>query len=204
MSRPAKFTAEAILDTSLALVSEHGPSALTVTAVAERLGAPSGSIYHRFSGRDVLAAALWLRSLRRFQAGFLSALDDPDPLRAARRAAIHVVRWSRGNPSEARLLFLHRSEDLAHSGWPQELRDENAALRKQRESAIGRLCRSLAAAAAPDSDIHRRVRFAVVDIPYAAVRESLAAGGRPHPSLDELTEEAVTALLASRPIQEGR
>ena len=203
MSRPAKFTAEAILDTSLALVSEHGPSALTITAVAERLGAPSGSIYHRFSGRDVLAAALWLRSLRRFQAGFLSALHDPDPLRAARRAAMHVVRWSRGHPSEARLLFLHRSEDLAHTSWPQDLRDENAALQKQLESAIGGLCRSLAAPA-PKSDIHRRVRFAVVDIPYAAVRQSLAAGGRPHPSLDGLAEEAVTALLAPLPIQEGR
>ena len=203
MSRPAKFTAEAILDTSLALVAERGPSALTITAVAERLGAPSGSIYHRFSGRDVLAAALWLRSLRRFQSGFLSALDDTDPLRAARRAALHVVRWSRGNPSEARLLFLHRSEDLAHTGWPQDLRDEDAALRKQLESAIGGLCRSLAAPA-PDSDVHRRVRFAVVDIPYAAVRQSLAAGGRPHPSLDGLAEEAVTALLAPLPIQEGR
>ncbi len=203
MSRPAKFTAEAILDTSLALVSEHGPSALTITAVAERLGAPSGSIYHRFSGRDVLAAALWLRSLRRFQAGFLSALHDPDPLRAAHRAAMHVVRWSRGHPSEARLLFLHRSEDLAHTGWPQDLRDENAALRKQLESAIGGLCRSLAAPAS-DSDFRRRVRFAVVDIPYAAVRQSLAAGRRPHPSLDGLAEEAVTALLAPLPIQEGR
>ena len=201
MSRPAKFSAEAILDTSLALVSERGPSALTITAVAERLGAPSGSIYHRFSGRDVLAATLWLRSLRRFQAGFLSALYDPDPLRAARRAAMHVLRWSRGNPSEARLLFLHRSEDLAYAGWPQDLRDENAALRKQLENAIAGLCKSLAA---PDSDFRRRIRFAVVDIPYAAVRQSLAAGGRLHPSLDGLAEEAVTALLAPLSIQEGR
>jgi AcrR family transcriptional regulator len=201
MPRPAKFTAEAILDTSLALVSEHGAAALTITAVADRLGAPSGSIYHRFSGRDVLAGALWLRSVRRFQAGFLSALDDPDPLRAARRAATHVVRWSRDNPSEARLLLLQRSEDLAHNGWPQDLRDANAALRKQLESAIGGLCRSLAA---PDSGARRRVRFAVVDIPYAAVRQSLAAGGRLHPSLDGLVEEAVTALLAPLQIQEDR
>jgi AcrR family transcriptional regulator len=201
MPRPARFTAEAILDSSLALVSERGPSALTITAAADRLGAPSGSIYHRFSGRAALAGALWLRSVRRFQAGFLSALDDPDPMRAARRAAMHVVRWSRDNPSEARLLLLHRSEDLAHTDWPRDLRAENAALRKQLERAIGELCTSLAAR---DSGSRRRVRFAVVDIPYAAVRQSLAAGGRLHPSLDGLVEEAVTALLAPLPIQEDR
>lgn len=148
MPRPARFTTEAILDSSLALVSEHGPSALTVTAAADRLGAPSGSIYHRFSGRAALAGARWLRSVRRFQVGFLSALDDPDPLRAACRAAVHVVRWSRENPSEARLLLLHRSEDFAHADWPQDLRDENAALNRQLERAIGELCTSLAA---PDS-----------------------------------------------------
>ena len=199
MPRPARFPAEAILDSSLALVSERGPSALTITGAADRLGAPSGSIYHRFSGRAALAGALWLRSVRRFQAGFLSALDDPDPLRAARRAAMHVVSWSRDNPSEARLLLLHRSEDLAHTDWPQDLRAENAALRKQLERAIRELCTSLAAA---DSGSRRRVQFAVVDIPYAAVRQSLAAGGRLHPSLDGLVEEAVTALLAPLPIQE--
>jgi hypothetical protein len=90
---------------------------------------------------------------------------------------------------------------MDHADWPRDLRDENAALKKQLDGAIGELCTSFAA---PDSSSRRRIWFAVVDIPYAAVRQSLTGGGRLHPSLDELVEEAVTALLAPLSIWEGR
>lgn len=38
--------------------------------------------------------------------------------------------------------------------------------------------------------------FAVVEIPYAAVRSSLAAGIAPPPMLDAMVDDAVTAVLA--------
>ena len=125
VSRPAKFSEEQILDVSRDLVVQSGPATLTMTAVARLLGAPSGSLYHRFPGRDTLAAALWIRGVRRFQSGYLARLSNPDPLEAALGAAGHVVSWSRANLSDARLLLQFRSSDLVHGPWPQTLRDEN-------------------------------------------------------------------------------
>ena len=104
MPRPAKFDADQLLDTAAGLVvSEGGPAALTMTAVADRLGAPSGSIYHRFRSRDLLAASLWLRAVERFQDAVLPALEEHDVTTAARRSAATVLEWSRTNLVDAQL-----------------------------------------------------------------------------------------------------
>src|SRR5690349_25083603 len=76
MGRPARFDADQLLDEALALAAEGGPEAVTMAAVAQRAGAPSGSLYHRFAGRSALLAALWLRTVADFQAGYLTALLD--------------------------------------------------------------------------------------------------------------------------------
>lgn len=81
-------------------------------------GAPSGSVYHRFGSRDLLLAKLWVRTVTRFQAGFLSALDDDDLDEAAIGAALHVVRWAREHPHESTVLLMHRRSQLA-TDWPE-------------------------------------------------------------------------------------
>ena len=73
-------------------VAKNGHSA-SVVGVAKLLGAPSGSVYHRFPTRDALIAAAWLDALRDFQSGFLAALAQPDLDAAAVDAATHVPRW---------------------------------------------------------------------------------------------------------------
>ncbi|GGV02514.1 hypothetical protein GCM10010275_46960 [Streptomyces litmocidini] len=76
-------------------------------------GAPRGSVYHRFAGRTALLAEVWLRTVERFQAGYLAVLTGgPDAHRAARAASRHVVAWCRENPAEAALL-LYGAADLA-------------------------------------------------------------------------------------------
>ncbi|WP_084780239.1 TetR family transcriptional regulator [Planobispora rosea] len=47
MGRPAKFGNDQILDAAAELAAEGGQAAVTVAAIAARLGAPSGSICHR-------------------------------------------------------------------------------------------------------------------------------------------------------------
>ncbi|MDH3538405.1 MAG: TetR/AcrR family transcriptional regulator [Acidimicrobiia bacterium] len=192
MSRPARFNEDQILDASRDLVVQSGPAALTMTAVARLLGAPSGSLYHRFPGRDTLAAALWLRGVRRFQSGYLERLDNPDPLRAALGAAGHVVTWSRANPSDARLLLQFRSSDLVHGAWPQTLRDENRRLQHQLTTGIRDL---QAAFGATEPAGQHRVSYAVIDLPYAAVRPALLAGQQPPDSTDVLVAETVEHTL---------
>jgi AcrR family transcriptional regulator len=75
MGRPAKFNTEQILDATAQLVAEGGPGLATVAGIAERLGAPTGSIYHRFNSRDLLLARLWFRTVRRAQEGFVAAIS---------------------------------------------------------------------------------------------------------------------------------
>lgn len=192
MSRPAKYGEDEILDVSRGLVVESGPAALTMAAVAGSLGAPSGSLYHRFAGRDTLAAAMWLRAVRRFQRGYLAALGNPDPLLAAMGAAGHVVAWSRANLGDAQLLLLFRSEDLLHGVWPVSLRDENLRLQHQLETAIGNL---QTAFGATTPAWRHRVSYAVTDVPYAAVRPALLAGEPPLESADVLVAETVEHTL---------
>ncbi|NOX28486.1 MAG: helix-turn-helix transcriptional regulator, partial [Actinobacteria bacterium] len=56
MGRRPKYSSDQILDAAASLLAADGPTALSVARIAARLGAPSGSIYHRFGSRDVLVA----------------------------------------------------------------------------------------------------------------------------------------------------
>jgi len=183
MGRPAKFGEDRILDAALAVTAEGGPSAATIAAIAERLGAPSGSLYHRFRSRDLLLATLWTRCVRRFQEGFVAALDAGDAV----AAALHTPRWCRGHPAEAAVLLLHRRRDLA-AAWPAELAGPLDALN-------ARTADTLTAFARRRGVDRERVVFATVDVPYGAVRRHLLDHRAPPPEADELIITACRAVL---------
>jgi AcrR family transcriptional regulator len=101
-----------MLDAARDLILEGGPAAASARAVSLALGAPSGSIYHRFPRRDDLVAATWLRAQDRFLDAYLGALSGEDPLQAAVAAADTVLVWSLANSSDAALLLRHALRDL--------------------------------------------------------------------------------------------
>ncbi|NEE35160.1 helix-turn-helix transcriptional regulator, partial [Streptomyces sp. SID7982] len=87
MARPPRFDSDQLLDAAVRLAADGGPAAVTMSAVAQAVGAPSGSVYHRFAGRPALLAEVWLRTVERFQEEYTHSLDqEPDPHRAARAA----------------------------------------------------------------------------------------------------------------------
>lgn len=192
MGRPAKFDTEQMLDAAAGLLAEGGPGQATVAAIAQRLGAPSGSIYHRFESRDLLLGRLWIRTIYRAQAGFLDALQLDDLHRAATEAALHIPRWSRIHLAEATVLLLYRREDLA-ARWPEDLGGEisnlnvdlAAAMRSFTKRRFGRVT---------DRNL-QEVAFALADVPYAACRRYLLAGQPPPPSVDDLVLKACEATL---------
>ncbi|WP_067685866.1 TetR/AcrR family transcriptional regulator [Nocardia jejuensis] len=184
MGRAAKYDSEAILDAALTLVAEGGPQAATIGAIAGRLGAPTGSIYHRFASRELILAELWIREIGRFQTGFIQALDSGD----AEAAALHGVRWSRTHTAEATVLMLYRREDLCDR-WPAEL---GARLRTINDSAAVAYRGFLALH--PDIDPHR-LDFAIFDLPFGAVRRHLAEGRPPPGWTDDLVRVAVKSIL---------
>jgi AcrR family transcriptional regulator len=196
VGRPAKFDSEQILDTTARIVAEAGPGQATVAAIAQRLGAPSGSIYHRFESRDLLLARLWVRTVRRAQEGFVAALRLPDLEQAALEAALHIPRWSRQHLPEATVLLLYRREDLADR-WPEALGAEVAELNKGVDAAVRDFTRRWSGRLTPAS--LQTVAFALVDMPYGASRRYLLAGKPPPLAVDELIVRTCRCVLSLGP-----
>jgi AcrR family transcriptional regulator len=192
MPRPTLFSIDQMLDQALNVVAEDGVGALTMTAVASRMGAPSGSMYHRFAGRAALAGHLWLRTQQRFQSAFVAGIDHPDALTAARRAAANVVAFSHDNRLDALLVMRYRSDDLMRSEWPDDLVARYRRQRRQMSAAITGLQRSFGL---DDRESLRRITFAVVDVPNSAVRAAILSVRLPDEAAARFIDETVLALL---------
>lgn len=196
MGRPPKYTEEQILDSALAVLAAGDPGTTTMAAIAAGLGAPIGSIYHRYASRELLLAHLWIRTVREFQHGFLTALTNTDLDEAADGAALHVLRWSREHLPQAQLLLLHRRQALA-TRWPEELGGQLAELNTSLESALKDYARRRYGRAGAAEQ--QRVVLALVDVPGAAVRRFLLEGRPPPPSVDHFVTAASRAVLATTP-----
>lgn len=201
MGRPAKFDREVLLDAAAELAAEGGVSAVTIAALAERSGAPTGSIYHRFDGLETLLAELWLRTVERFQGGAIAALDAACDGRGAVEVALYTPRWARAHLGEARLLLLHRRSEVAKR-WPERLGPRAEMLGAEGRRALESFaCRLWGRASRRTL---RAARYLVIDAPYAAVRPYLLEGVVPPPIVDELlalTCEGVIASFVAEPCE---
>jgi AcrR family transcriptional regulator len=193
MPRPTLFSTDRMLDAALTVVAEDGVGALTMTSVAKRLGAPSGSMYHRFPSRAALAGALWLRTQDRFHSDFFAGLEHPDPMTAARRAAANVVAFSHDHRLDALLMMRYRSDDLLRSGWTD---DQIAHHRRQRRRMSGALTTLQRSFGLDDRESLRRITFAVVDVPYTAARAAIVSVRLPDELAARLIDETVVSLLS--------
>src|SRR5689334_7011428 len=117
MPRPLLHDPDAVLDAVRDLLVEGGPRAAGIRAIAERSGAPSGSLYHRFGSRDELVARAWLRAVRRFQDGYVAALEPPATFDAP--AALESCAARDGARDAAR----DRARDTARDGARDGARD---------------------------------------------------------------------------------
>jgi AcrR family transcriptional regulator len=189
LPRPELHSADSILDAARELVLTGGARAATVNRLVEASGAPKGSIYHRFGTLDELLAALWLRTVRRSQAAFVAALEEPDAVEAAVAAALSLHDFARDHPADGRLLAAVRREDLVHTASGDELRQVNARL----PEVMGDLARRLYGRATRAAV--ERVMCAVVDLPLGAVRRHLIAGSPLPTTLRPQLEAAVRAAL---------
>jgi AcrR family transcriptional regulator len=186
MARPALYTVDELLDAAAALLADDGPSAVTMSAVARAVGAPSGSMYHRFPTRAALCGELWMRTEERFHAGITAALSTfQDQQTRCVSAARFTVQWCREHPSEAQVL-LAGADALCAADWPDHL---TAARRR-----LHRRLRQLLADLPGDAD---RITAAIVDIPYAVVRRHLLAGRVIPTSADDIVADCARALIAA-------
>jgi AcrR family transcriptional regulator len=171
------------------LAAAGGPASVTVTSVTERLGAPTGSFYHRFASRDVLLANVWLGTALAFQTDFVAAIKAGDGL----AAALHTPVWVRNNFEEARAFLLYHRDDFAHGNWPQDLKDRVVRQGRQVDVAYKRLARDTFGGVGANE--LRLARFVLADVPKAAVGPYLRQGVAPPTIVDEMIETTYHAIV---------
>jgi AcrR family transcriptional regulator len=188
MGRPL-FDNEGFLAAARTLACERGPSAVTVDSVAQRLGAPKGSFYHRFASRDALLGELWLKTVLAYQEGFVAAIEAGDGL----AAALHTPAWSRLHMDDARLLLLYSRHDFVQGEWPAPLKRGVRGQAQRFESCLSTFARSTFGRAGPAQI--RRATFVLAEVPVAAVKTHLAQREPPPPIVDELISKAYYAVV---------
>ncbi len=175
MVRRRLHSDDAILDAARDLLVRGGPNAATTGAISALSGAPTGSLYHRYGSRTRLFAEVWLRTVRRFQAGLLAAAADGAGIDRVLAAADWSVEFAVRHPEDARLLLqASKAQLLADAELPPETRQALADLNKPVADLLHQLATDVfGTAAAQKVDL---VTIAVVDVPYAIVRRHLQQG----------------------------
>jgi AcrR family transcriptional regulator len=201
VARPQLHSREEILDAARTLVLDSGARAATLNAIADASGVPKGSIYHRFTSLDELLADMWIRAVRRSQATFIAALDDPEPMDAAIAGALSIHDFARSELSDARLLAALRREDLMETVGSQRVRHELTELNRPLQNALAGLAHRLLGNRTREA-IELTV-CAVVDLPMGATRRHLIAGSSIPDTVRPQLEAAVRAALVGFGASEG-
>ena len=188
MGRPL-FDEAGFLEAARILASEHGPGGVTVDAVTQRMKAPKGSFYHRFSSRDVLLGQLWLKLVLAYQEGFVAAIEAG----AGLEAALHMPRWARTHFDDARILLLYSRHDFVHGDWPAELKRGVRDQAQRFQECLARFARDTFGRTGHSQ--LRRASFVLVEVPGAAIKGHLERGEAPPPIVDELITKTYYAII---------
>lgn len=191
VGRKPLYDDDALLDAAVELMRDGGPAAITMSAVARTAGAPSGSVYHRFSERSELFSALWLRSLGRFHRAATSAIEADSGRDGLIGAARAVIAWCMAHRGEAEILFSGR-DSFGYSDWSSTARRGLDDASAELFAALRSAGEQIGAATQRDFEC---ITIAVVDLPYATVRRYLR-GDAPLPDyVEELVATAAAAMV---------
>lgn len=182
MVRTAHFTDADILAEARYIAAREGLGGLTVARLAKACGAPTGSIYHRFSGLGEIRGLLLAPATEAAVAALLTALPDrPD------RAGTALLGWARGAPEDARLLSRAQGERVTlPPAFEARCLAARATLDAALEAALEAMYpvaveathpiadEAMRTATAPDR--LARIRFFCVDGPTAAIAAAQAVG----------------------------
>lgn len=179
----------------MALVAEGGPAAATMQAIARRVGAPTGSIYHRFESRSALLGAAWNAAYDSFVQALAPLLRAGDP----REAALAILPWCGENERRARFLLLYDPVALFEdTPPPAPLRQALEKLEEEFDAAFRACVAACREGAACEEDL-ARARFLIFDGPIAILRPHLTRGG----PLPPFAARMIAALHAGMPLAAG-
>lgn len=188
MGRKAYFKNEEFINSAVQIIAKDGLKALTIAALAKRINAPVGSVYHRFPSRDALLAEVWLNIIELFQNEFLEKLQD-DGL----QATLSCVQWVRMHPNEARIMLLYRIYDLTSGKWPEDLQKRARRLAKELQEGIFAFTKKQFGHVTKENT--DRAIFAIYDAPIGIIRRYLRDDKVPPQSVNDLVRETYEAVI---------
>jgi AcrR family transcriptional regulator len=115
-----RTSADEIVAAGRELLEAGGLDAVTMQAVAGRVGVRAPSLYKRFSGRAALIAAMISSILEELRTSLATAAEDPDPVAGLRSMATRYRSYALAHP---------RAYALAYTDLPADHRpsaEENA------------------------------------------------------------------------------
>ncbi|GAB4340202.1 MAG: TetR/AcrR family transcriptional regulator [Candidatus Abyssubacteria bacterium] len=120
-----------IIRAGLACFTEHGYANTTLEDIRRRSGATNGSIYHFFSSKEGLAAAIYVQAIADYQKRILAALENNPRARAGVHEVVKChLDWVKDNPDWARYLM-----EMRHASFMANA--ERAIAVKNREFITG-------------------------------------------------------------------
>lgn len=198
MVRLARFSADAFVQAAMILVAEAGPGAATMAAIARRVGAPTGSIYHRFDSRAAVIGAAWL-------AAHVSLVERIEKMLRAGRgldAALGLAAWAREDVMRARFLLLNDEDMLFEDAPPAATRRVMRAQQDRLDDAFSAyLAAAVGADRAQSPELAARGKFAVFDGPIALLRPPLLAGGPIPQFIDDAIGDLYRAMAPNAGIR---
>jgi AcrR family transcriptional regulator len=102
----APTTRDALIAAAADLLDQGGPAAVTLRAVAARVGISHNAPYKHFDDKQARLAAVAGAELRRRAASTRGGLrPDADPLAELKRLALGYVRWAMRHPARFKLTY---------------------------------------------------------------------------------------------------
>lgn len=124
---------EALIETALRLIAEHGPAGFTFAEVARAAGVSPAAPYRHFRDRNALVAEVARRGFERFATELEEAWNGgkPDPVAAIENCGKAYLRFARREPAAYAAMF--------EAGLPL---DDDAGLLVASDRAFGLLRRA--------------------------------------------------------------
>lgn len=200
MVRLAKFTEDSIIDASIEVVAHCGVAAVSIAAIAGKVGAPTGSVYHRFESRGAILARAWLRVKADFRKSvachWLEGKTWP--------AVAAFLQWCRDKPLYAK--FLLQCEDYPVFSEPLSA-ELNAALEAEQDAldlcfrqCIAHMQRGRIEV---DDETEAVLRFTLFSSPIAMIKPYLLQDQNIPARIDDVlraSHDAVVAAHAGTPL----
>lgn len=104
---------ERVMLAALHCFTEKGVEPTAIGDICARAGISVGSVYHHFGSKEALAGTLYCEGIRRFQQGYLHALEGARDARSGIAALVgYHLDWVVAQPQWARYLLQTRSDTL--------------------------------------------------------------------------------------------